>query len=790
MVNLHHNKVRAIVYAMLFILLFSSPLFSTDGVSGDDKSTLLNPPEQAWFPKAPVLRRADGPAVEVSDVQELIRAIEQAEPGQTILLADGHYMMPRYVQIAADNVTLRGASGRREWVIIDGAKSRHGELLGITACSGVTIADLTIQNIRFNGFKINSQTNVQRLTIYNCIIHNIWQRGVKGVKVPEENRQAVRPKQCRIQYCLFYNDRPKRLSDDEGDIADGNYVAGIDVMYAKDWVISDNVFVGIQGRTYEGRGAVFMWHDSEDCLIERNIIIDCDVGLQLGNPHRAEGTQYHCVRFIARNNFITRAPEAGIVIVYTKDCKILNNTIHDPQSRLQRLIRTVFTNDGLLIANNLISGPGIRNESDSVVELSNNLIKDLTNAFVEPERGNLHLTHAATEAIDRGIALEEVSDDIDRQPRRAKPDIGADEIIVRNTLELRRAITNAKPGTTIALEPGVYEGGIYLSGISGADKAPITIEAADPNDPPVFSGGGQAMHLSDCNYIILRNLKVKGFPSNGINIDDGGSYETPAHHITLENLTILETGPKGNHDALKMSGVDHFVVRGCHFEGWGGSGIDMVGCHHGIVEDCTFVGREGFEQSNAVQLKGGTEYILVQTSLFRHAGQRSINLGGSTGLQFFRPEVGDYEARNITIAGNRFVGSVAPIAWVTADGGHVHHNTIVLPQKWILRILQETEDSKFKPCHAGIFENNLIIFDSRVDVFVNVGSGTAPETFVFRHNAWHDLSSGRKPSLPTAESDAIYQVNLDTGQDVLNDGRIRLSGEQLKDIGSEGYKRN
>jgi len=764
-------------------------VLSSNSISGGVEETLLNPPEQAWFPKAPPLPSADGPVVEVSNVSELVRAIEQAKANQTILIADGRYMMPRYVQIAADNVTLRGASGHRERVILDGAQSRHGELLGITACSGVTIADLTIQNIRFNGFKINSQTNVQKLTIYNCIIHNIWQRGVKGVKVPKENRQAIRPKQCKIQYCLFYNDRPKQLSDDPGDIADGNYVAGIDVMYAKDWVISDNVFVGIQGRTYEGRGAVFLWFDAQDCVIERNIIIDCDVGLQLGNPHRADGIEYHCVRCTARNNFITRAPEAGIVAVYTKDCRILNNTIHDPQSRLQRLIRTVFNNDGLVIANNLLSGPGIRNESESEIEFRANLIEDLTHAFVEPERGNLHLTYAATEAIGTGVAMKEVSDDIDKQSRRGKPDIGADEISIRNTSELRRAITQAKPGTTIVLEPGRYEGGIYLSGVSGTDNAPIIIEAADPNDPPFFSGGGQAMHLSDCNHIILRNLKIKGFPSNGINIDDGGSYETPAHHITLENLAILHIGPKGNHDALKMSGVDHFVVRACYFEGWGGSGIDMVGCHYGVVEDCKFVGRNGFEQSNAVQLKGGTEQVLVQTSLFKNAGQRAINLGGSTGLQFFRPEVRDYEARNITIAGNRFIGSMAPVAWVTADGGRVHHNTIVLPEKWILRILQETKDARFKPCHDGIFENNLIIFDSRTEIFVNIGPGTSPETFVFRNNAWHDLKGNRKPSLPTAENGGVYQIDLDANQDALNEGRICLSGEQLKDIGAEAYKR-
>lgn len=385
--------------------------------------------EQNWFPKAPPLPDPKGPTVEVSDVPGLIKSLGEAQPGQTILLADGHYMMPRYVEIRTNDVTLRGRSGRRERVIIDGAGSRHGELLGITSCSGVTIADLTIQNIQYNGFKINSQTNVQRLTIYNCIIHNIWQRGIKGVKVPEENREAIRPKQYRVRYCLFYNDRPKRLSDDAADIAEGNYIAGIDVMYAKDWIISDNVFVRIQGRTYEGRGAVFIWHDSQDCVIERNIIIDCDVGLQLGNPHRARGTQYHCVRCVARNNFITRAPEAGIVTVYTKDCRLLNNTIHEPQSRMGRLIRTVYDNDGLLIANNLISGPRIRMESESKVKFVNNLIKDFTHAFVNPAHGNLHLTNAAVEAIDRGVVMGEVPDDLDGEPRGTKPDIGADELM-------------------------------------------------------------------------------------------------------------------------------------------------------------------------------------------------------------------------------------------------------------------------------------------------------------------------------------------------------------------------
>jgi hypothetical protein len=408
------------------LLLVALTLFAALSAAGTQDPG-LNPPVQGWFPAAPPLPQPQGAVIDVSTVEGLVAAIEQAQAGQTIRVADGHYFMPHYVEIRADNVTLRSASGQRRRVVLDGAQSPHGELLGVRACSGVTIADLAIENVRWNGFKINSETNVQKLTIYNCIIHNIWQRGVKGVKVPPENREAIRPKGCRIQYCLFYNDRPKRLADDPADIANGNYIAGIDVMYARDWVINDNVFVGIQGSTGEGRGAIFLWFDSQQCTVERNIIIDCDVGLQLGNPHRADGVEYHCVGCVARNNFITRAPEAGIVTVYTKDCRVLHNTIHDPASRMSRLIRTVFTNDGLVVANNLLSGPGMRNESDSKIEFIGNLVKDMTSAFVDPAGGNLHLTQAATEAIDKAVPLPDVTEDIDRQPR-VKPDIGADEL--------------------------------------------------------------------------------------------------------------------------------------------------------------------------------------------------------------------------------------------------------------------------------------------------------------------------------------------------------------------------
>ncbi|HGJ64703.1 TPA: hypothetical protein ENS27_04855 [bacterium] len=386
---------------------------------------------QDWYPKAPSLPSPAGEIIRVTNVDEFFRAVEDIKPNGTILLTDGHYIMPRYIEIRTDNVTLRSESGQRDRVIIDGKDSIHGELVGIRSCSGVTIADLTIQNIKWNGIKINSDSNVQNVTIYNCVIHNIWQRGVKGVKVPKDKMDEMCPKNCRVQYCLFYNDHAKRFEDDPADTIDnfgGNYIGGIDTMYAKDWVISDNVFIGIQGRTRSARGAIFIWHDSKGCIVERNIIIDCDTGIALGNSHKAEETDLHCFNFIVRNNFITRAPENGIVADYTKDCKIINNTIHDPQNRLGRLIRLVHDNDGLLVANNLLSGPKIRNESQSNIVFMQNYEGDITEYFIDAEKGNLHIKSQIDGVTGKAISLQEVNEDIDRQKRKDKPDIGADEL--------------------------------------------------------------------------------------------------------------------------------------------------------------------------------------------------------------------------------------------------------------------------------------------------------------------------------------------------------------------------
>jgi hypothetical protein len=353
--------------------------------------------------------------------------------------------------------------------------------------------------------------------------------------------------------------------------------------------------------------------------------------------------------------------------------------------------------------------------------------------------------------------------------------------------ELRAALASLRPGDELVIRPGRYRGGLSLAGLAAPASGVTLIRGADAKDPPVFEGGGSGWHLADCNGITLRGLVVRGATGNGVNVDDGGSFDTPARGVTIEDVTISDTGPRGNCDALKMSGVERFVVRNCRFEGWGGSAIDMVGCRDGRVEDCRFTGKEGFDQSSGVQMKGGTEDVLVQCSFFDKAGERAINLGGSTGLQYFRPKPGEFEARRITVAGNRFVGSMAPVAFVNADASRVARNTIVHPAKWVLRILQEQRAPGFLPCRGCAFEENLVVFDERVTTAVNVGPGTAPDTFTFRRNAW--CGGAARPSLPVPEEDGVHGVDPKLEAAGTAEMRATSRDPKLRGIGADAYER-
>ena len=88
----------------------------------------------------------------------------------------------------------------------------------------------------------------------------------------------------------------------------------------------------------------------------------------------------------------------------------------------------------------------------------------------------------------------------------------------------------------------------------------------------------------------------------------------------------------------------------------------------------------------------------------------------------------------------------------------------------------------------GIFEHNLIVFDSRVRVFVNVGPSTAPESFTFYHNAWYQPDGTNMPVLPTKEKSGIYRVDPKLKLPGTEDMHIGSGDRRLEGIGADAYQ--
>jgi hypothetical protein len=296
---------------------------------------------------------------------------------------------------------------------------------------------------------------------------------------------------------------------------------------------------------------------------------------------------------------------------------------------------------------------------------------------------------------------------------------------------LERAARESSPGTLIHLSAGTHIAGQHISNLQGTESQPIKIAGPESGEA-VFSGGNTTIQLSDPAYLVLENFAIEGASANGLNIDDGASYETPAHHVVLRNVTVKDIGPDGNRDGIKLSGLDHFRIENCHVErpGSGGSFIDMVGCHDGVIAHCVF--RDG--GSSGVQAKGGSARILIYANQFAGITDRAINMGGSTGLDFFRPIDAPFEASDIQVIANQFSGSHAAVAFVGCTNGLFANNVIVHPDKWVARILQENTAERFVQSSNNVFANNIVLIDSRVSTLVNIGGNTQPETFRFAHN--------------------------------------------------------
>jgi len=109
--------------------------------------------------------------------------------------------------------------------------------------------------------------------------------------------------------------------------------------------------------------------------------------------------------------------------------------------------------------------------------------------------------------------------------------------------ELFSAMRGAKPGDVIRAASGTYDYTTYQgaqkidTSAEGTKDAPITLTAADPKDPPIFTGTntehGYVIHITG-DYWILENLKITT-SQKGIVLDN-------SNHSVIRNCEVYNIG--------------------------------------------------------------------------------------------------------------------------------------------------------------------------------------------------------------------------------------------------------
>lgn len=378
----------------------------------------------------------------MTTVNELITAVNQAQAGTTILIADGYYNLDGvYLRIDKPGVTLRSESGNREAVILDG-NYLTTEIIQIVA-SQVTVADLTLREAYYHPIHVMSSEagDTRNTLLYNL---HIIDPGEQAIKINPAFEGVYTDD--GIVACSHI----ELTSAGRSQIRNNCYTGGVDAHQSRNWVVRDNRIEGFWCAEGLSEHAVHFWRGSRDTLVERNVLRNNARGVGLGLVTSGSGrtySDYPCPAAggayvdhyggVVRNNFISAHEsglfnseygfDSGISLWQACGARVLHNTVVSTQPPFSSIEWRFSLTDADII-NNLVTHQ--LRDRGGTARLSGNLQYQPLSLFFDGPDGDLHLKPSAEVAINQVTAPYDVTDDIDALPRPQcrRSDIGADEL--------------------------------------------------------------------------------------------------------------------------------------------------------------------------------------------------------------------------------------------------------------------------------------------------------------------------------------------------------------------------
>lgn len=392
----------------VLLLLLGAPLACTDSPT----SLQISGPE--FTDSSNCVRTSppsSGTIVTVSNVTELRNAVEQANwrGNMTIQLENGTYHLDDMLWISGSRITFRSRSGNRNAVVLRG-QGVYGGVSHIFNVVGSEFRaiDLTLGWVANHGIQIHSDAD-------NILVHNVRfvDTGEQMLKVSYRPGDSTSSDNGLVQWCLF--EYPSGAGPQY-------YIGGVDAHQAHHWIVRNNVFRNIRSPgSYLAEHAIHFWSGSQNTLVEKNIIINCDRGIGFGLGSRGHSGG------VIRNNMVHTSRDVGIGLESVRSANVSHNTVFT-ENYSNSIEYRFYATQNVTIVNNL-TNRAIAGRDGGSATLQSNFSSAQTDWFVSPRQGDLHLYSAVPQVVDRG-ATSGVSQDIDcdTRPRGAGYDIGADEL--------------------------------------------------------------------------------------------------------------------------------------------------------------------------------------------------------------------------------------------------------------------------------------------------------------------------------------------------------------------------
>jgi hypothetical protein len=186
----------------------------------------------------------------------------------------------------------------------------------------------------------------------------------------------------------------------------------------------------------------------------------------------------------------------------------------------------------------------------------------------------------------------------------------ADSYLV-NPVNYTSYLKGLKAGDTLIFDKGTYTQSMRLENVNGTDAAPIVL-MGQPDNLTILAGkdGVNTVSITKCSHLIIRNLKIDGQNRAIDAVKAEGTSGNFAHHITLENLNIVNHG--SNQQIVGISTkcpAWDWKIRSCTIIGAGtglylGNSDGTAPFINGLIEYCLVVNTVGYNMQIKHQIEG------------------------------------------------------------------------------------------------------------------------------------------------------------------------------------------